>query len=115
VTPREDPGPGSLDGEAWSVPRTEVKRAPGWVHVVGLLCVLSGPALFTVGLQWGDRSMDLPLSGNVRPGFSGFGMPKRWTCSAGHDHWSAPFWLGALVLTLSGTAVWTALARRFRR
>jgi drug/metabolite transporter (DMT)-like permease len=111
--------PSSRDGAAWSVPASAAlersRRAPAWVHALGVVLVLTGPVLFTIGLSWGDRSMDLPLSGNVRPGLRGFGMPTRWVCADGHDHWSAPFWLGAVLVSLTGGGAWSLLARRLRR
>jgi hypothetical protein len=120
--PSPDPSeqmPSSGDGASWSVPASGTvdarKRARPWVHAVGLLLLLSGPVLFTIGLSWGDRSMDFPIPGSVRPGLYGFAMPKHWVCSDGHDHYSAPFWLGAIVASGLGGGAWGLLARRFRR
>jgi hypothetical protein len=60
------------------------------------------------------RSLDVPLPNNVRLGFFENGWPKRWVCSDGHDHWSFPYWSGAIGFAAVAVVFWSGW-RRHRR
>jgi hypothetical protein len=84
-----------------------------WVFLA-LAIVLS---LNTVGFEINalitERSMDVPIpNSEVRPGFYQNGWPVHWTCSAGHDHWSLPYWMGTLALAGLTALAWRAWFRR---
>ena len=115
-------GPPSSGGVALSVPEPSqgdvdgaAPKRRGWVKrlLLGLAVVLT---LATVGFEahglTTDRSMDVPLPDGVRPGFFGNAWPVRWTCSAGHDHWSLPYWSGTLFLLALAAVTWRAWSRR---
>jgi hypothetical protein len=99
------------EADTWarSLPRSELARPKAskklWVaRVAGVL----GICLFTVmGITW-EPSWDLPWhgsSGNERYGFFRNGLPRIWTCDDGHDHYSLPFWAGAVACAVP-TALW---------
>ena len=62
-----------------------------------------------------DRSLDLPGTGLVRLGFYGNRWFSVWTCSEGHRHLSAPYWVGFLSLLLLSTSLARAWATRRAR
>jgi hypothetical protein len=120
--PDDDPEtePSALDAAAWSVATPPPARRSGaWVLVARLVAAglgLGGPILFAVGLTRGHRSMDLHTDGPIRVGLLGNGLlPVHWICHEGHDHYSVPFWLAALGLSVSGVLLWWRSGRRHVR
>jgi len=79
---------------------------------------LVGSVLFMVdaGLRLrADQSMDVPLPENRRVGFYGLGGARRWVCGEGHEHLSAPYWVGALGAVGVTGLCFTAYRRLSRR
>jgi hypothetical protein len=70
---------------------------------------------FAVSSGWSlakDRSMDVVSTGELRLGFYGAGWFSHWTCDDGHDHWSAPYWLGLVLLVPPTGLLWYGWNRR---
>lgn len=112
-----DEGPHS--NETWSVPassvhaptplRRRVRAIVVWtLRVVGTIGAI---ALAAMG-PYRDRSLDLPLPHDVRVGLFGNGAPMHWTCDEGHDHWSIPFWMGALLVAVPTIVLWFVAAKK---
>jgi hypothetical protein len=72
------------------------------LRIVGTLGAI---ALAAMG-PYRERSLDLPLPHELRVGLFKNGGPLHWTCPEGHDHWSIPFWMGALLVAIPTFALW---------
>jgi hypothetical protein len=57
-------------------------------------------------------SMDLISEANLRVGFYGASWFSHWSCPDGHDHWSAPYWLGILLLAPPTGLFWYGWSQR---
>lgn len=95
--------PSSLGPIAMSVPVPSVKPRVSTLRrrllLAAAIVTMLGGVAFTVMGFVRTTSMDVPW-GNLRIGFYQNGAPERWTCPQGHDHWSAPYWAGAVCLLL---------------
>jgi hypothetical protein len=88
---------------------------PSWKLRIARWLGLCAIAAFTVlGVAYNERSMDLPWTGDSRYGFYGNGLPTHWICDDGHDHYSLPFWMGALVCAIPTALWWFVWPRRPR-
>lgn len=112
--------PSSLQALALSVPNPSLRPRPtlamrAWFW--GSIALTLGTLVFGVAGVVRIASLDVPLPHNVRLGFFGNGLPLRWTCPQGHDHWSLPYWMGTLVLVVVTGLMWRAwyVRRRNRR
>ena len=112
MTDEEDIGPpSSLGPIALSVPLPSVRPAPSKLRMrlllaAAIITTIGGIAFGVVGILR-TSSMDVPW-GNMRIGFYENGWPERWVCPQGHDHWSAPYWSGAVMLLLVSAILWRA-------
>lgn len=98
-----------------SAPRLEPSKKLWAARIIGLLAVAAFSVLGALSV---DRSLDLPWdgwTGNERVGFYGNTTPTRWVCGDGHDHYSAPFWSGAVVFALPTALFWLVWPRRRRK
>ena len=108
--------PSSLGPIAASVPVPGAKpKVPVRQRLlfVPAVAALIGAVAFGV---WGilrTSSLDVPW-GNVRVGFYENGWPQRWVCAQGHDHWSAPYWSGAVMLLALSALLGRAWRTRMR-
>jgi hypothetical protein len=110
-------GAGPPSNETWSVPASTVRPPPTWRRraraiVVWTLRVVGTLAAVTLAAMgpFRQRSLDLPLPHDVRVGLFRNGAPVHWTCDEGHDHWSIPFWMGALLVAVPTSALWLVAA-----
>lgn len=68
---------------------------------------IAAGGLTVFGFFW-KRSLDLdPGLGEGSPhlGFHGQRLPEAWVCAEGHQHYSIPFWMGGVTLTLAAAAL----------
>jgi hypothetical protein len=104
----------SDDPEAWEKPASVPTPPWRWrtrIHAALVALSLVGVLAFVVMGFARTSSLDAPLPGNIRLGFFGNTAPVRWTCSDGHDHWSMPYWSGAVLFVI----VAALFARLFAR
>ena len=116
--------PPSSELPTWSVPlsapQAKIASVGPWRRRALLAAAvlssiaLVGFAVATVDRVRGDRSLDFVANG-IHLGFYGMEGVKRWTCGEGHDHWSAPYWVGLLGLGGLVCLVWSRWARAHRR
>lgn len=88
-------------------------RRRAWLGAAILVSVLL--LGFAVHGGWSlarDRSMDLVAQNDVHVGFYGASWFAHWICSDGHDHWSAPYWFGILLLAPPTGLFWYGWSRR---
>jgi hypothetical protein len=98
-----------LETWATSLPRSQLARPKASkkllaARAIGLAAVI---AFTFLGLT-SPSSLDVPWdgpSGNERFGFYQNGLPTRWICDEGHEHYSLPFWAGAVACAVP-TALW---------
>jgi hypothetical protein len=69
--------------------------------------------LGSLGAFW-ERSLDVPWD-NLRLGFFGNRLPAVWVCDSGHQHYSIPFWLGAVLVAIPTALLWLTGARPRRQ
>ena len=90
-----------------SVPSPPWRRRKWLLAAAMVVCAGLAVMLLVMGFLR-TRSLDVPLPRNIHLGFFLNSWPVRWTCPDGHDHWSMPFWSGAL-----GMSVVTLLVARW--
>src|SRR5262249_36142007 len=100
----------SLEAMVRSVPAPSgAPRAPLRVRALfaGFIALVIAGVSFGVMGAIREPSMDVVV-GDKHVGFYRNGGPLHWGCSEGHDHWSMPYWSGALGLLVLAAALWRA-------